>query len=157
MKNWVKAVISMATPQIVGITSSLFNETGEGSWYRSIVKPEWNPPGWVFAPVWTTLYLMMGIAFYIIWKSNAPSQLKNRAIGFWIVQLILNFFWTFIFFGQQQIAGALLEMFALWLMILLAIFALAHISKLAAWMMVPYIAWVSFALLLNYTIWQLNR
>jgi translocator protein len=157
MKNWVKAVISIATPQVVGITSSLFNETGEGSWYRSIAKPDWNPPGWVFAPVWTSLYVLMGIAFYIIWKSNATSGVKNRAMSFWIIQLVLNFFWTFIFFGQEQIGLALIEMTLLWLAILFTIFSFSKISKLSAWLMVPYISWVSFAWILNYTIWQLNR
>ena len=157
MSNWLKALISITIPLVVGFTSSLFNETGEGSWYTSIKKPEWNPPGWVFAPVWTTLYIMMGFALFLVWKSKADSKQESKAIIFWIIQMVLNFFWTFIFFGQQQIAGALIEIILLWFAILITIFLFARIDKLAAWLLVPYISWVSFAALLNLAIWQLNR
>jgi translocator protein len=156
MKNWIKLVISLALPQIAGITAAIFTETGEGSWYRSIEKPDWNPPGWVFAPVWTTLYILMGIAFYLIWKSNAPQYQKKWAMTLWLVQLVFNFFWTIIFFNQHQIGWALVEMIGLWLLILSTIIAFARINKLAPWLLVPYISWVSFAALLNGAIWLLN-
>ena len=146
----------MALPQIAGISGALFTNTGEGSWYRQIEKPSWNPPGWVFGQVWTSLYIMMGIAFYLVWKSNAASEAKKPAMTLWVVQLILNFFWTLIFFGAQEIGWALLEIIVLWVAILLTIFAFARISKTAAWLMVPYIAWVSFAAVLTATIWRLN-
>lgn len=157
MKNWVKLVISLALPQIAGLSGALFTETGEGSWYQSIQKPEWNPPGWVFGPVWTTLYVLMGIAFYLVWKSEAPAKKKRPALAFWIVQLIFNFLWTIIFFNGHEIFYAFAEIVALWLAILITIFLFARISKPAAWLMVPYISWVSFAALLNYTIFQLNQ
>ena len=156
MQNWLKLVISIAAPLTVGFTSSLFNETGEGSWYRSIQKPDWNPPDWIFAPVWTTLYIMMGIALFLVWKRKEQAQ-RNTAILWFIVQLAMNFFWTFIFFGKHEIAGALVEIIALWLAILITILLFARINKLAAWLMVLYISWVSFAVLLNFAIWQLNR
>ncbi|HEY1113830.1 MAG TPA: TspO/MBR family protein [Chitinophagaceae bacterium] len=156
MKNWTKALISLAVPNIVGISAALFTETGESSWYQTIERPEWNPPGWVFGPVWTALYLMMGWAFYLVWKSDAPARLKRPAMILWTVQLVFNFFWTLIFFGAHEIGWALAEIAALWLLILLTIFAFARISKTAAWLLVPYISWVSFATLLTYTIWRLN-
>lgn len=156
MKHWIKAVISLALPQVVGATAALVTQTGESSWYQSIQRPEWNPPGWVFGPVWTALYLMMGWAFYLVWKSPAPAETKRPAMILWIVQLVFNFFWTLIFFGAHQIGWALAEIAVLWLLILLTIFAFARVSKTAAWLLVPYISWVSFATLLTYTIWRLN-
>ena len=157
MKNWVKLIVSLLIPQLIGASGAYFTITGRGSWYQQIQRPEWNPPNWIFGPVWTTLYVLMGIAFYLVWKAEAPQKLKRPAMLFWALQMILNFFWSFIFFGQHQIGLAFAEIIILWLMILLTIFAFARINKLAAWLMVPYISWVSFATLLNYAIWQLNR
>ena len=156
MKNWVKATISVILPQAVGISAALITETGESSWYQTIERPAWNPPGYVFGPVWTLLYLMMGWAFYLVWKSDAPPQRRRSAMVLWAVQLIFNFFWTLIFFGAHEIGWALAEIIGLWVLILLTIFAFARISKTAAWLLVPYISWVSFATLLTYTIWRLN-
>ena len=157
MKNWMKLVISILLPLLVAFGGSLFTETGEGSWYRSIEKPSWNPPGWVFAPVWTTLYVMMGVGFYLVWKSTLQGNRKQSAMVLWTMQLMVNFFWSFIFFSQQQIGWAMVEIICLWILILPTIFAFAKVNKLAAWLLVPYISWVSFAALLNYTIWVLNK
>jgi tryptophan-rich sensory protein len=157
MKNWLKAIISLALPQVAGLTGAAFTVTGEGSWYRSIQKPDWNPPGWLFAPVWTTLYILMGISFYLIWKSAADKKIKTPAMVFWILQLILNLVWTIIFFYAQEIGYAFAEIVLLWLFILITNLLFARISKLAAWLLVPYISWVSFAAILTYTIWQLNK
>jgi translocator protein len=157
MKNWVKLIIALIIPQVVAASGAYFTVTGIGSWYQSLDKPSWNPPNWVFGPVWTTLYVLMGIALYLVWKSKAAEKQKRWAITFWGIQLFLNFLWSFLFFGQEQILGALLEIIILWLFILLTIFAFARINKLAAWLLVPYISWVSFAAILNYTIWDLNR
>jgi translocator protein len=157
MSNIVKAIIAIAIPLIVGGTSGFFTVTGVESWYQTIQKPSWNPPNWIFGPVWTTLYVMMGISLFLVWKEDTSTELKKIAIGLFSVQLILNFFWSFIFFGQQQPGWALIEIVALWIFILLTIFAFAQVNKTAAWLLVPYISWVSFATILNYTIWQLNR
>jgi tryptophan-rich sensory protein len=156
MKNWLKATIALILPQAAGISAALITETGESSWYQTIERPEWNPPGYIFGPVWTLLYLAMGWAFYLIWKSDAPAEKKRPAMILWVVQLIFNFFWTIIFFGAHEIGWALAEIIVLWVIILLTIFAFARISKAAAWLLVPYISWVSFATLLTYTIWRLN-
>ncbi|OLY93361.1 TspO and MBR related proteins [Cnuella takakiae] len=156
MKNWVKLLISLALPQIAGISGALFTVTGEGSWYRQINRPSWNPPGWVFGPVWTLLYILMGIAFYLVWKNNSADRLKKPAMTFWIIQLVLNFFWTLIFFGAHETGWATLEIIVLWIFILLTILAFFRINKTAGWLMVPYLLWVSFATALTATIWQMN-
>jgi benzodiazapine receptor len=157
MSNIVKGIISIAIPLLIGATSGFFTVTGVDSWYQTINKPSWNPPNWIFGPVWTTLYVMMGIALFLVWKEDISSELKKIAVTFFIVQLVLNFFWSFIFFNQQQPGWALVEIAVLWVFILLTIFAFAQVNKTAAWLLVPYISWVSFATILNYTIWQLNR
>jgi translocator protein len=156
MTNTIKLIISIAIPVAIGATSGFFTVTGVESWYQTINKPSWNPPSWIFGPVWTSLYVMMGIAFYLVWKSDSSSILKKTAIILFAAQLLFNFFWSFIFFNQQQIGWALVEMLIMWVLILLTIFAFANVSKTAAWLLVPYIAWVSFAAILNFTIWKLN-
>lgn len=157
MKNWIKLVIALALPQVAAFSGVLFTNTGEGSWYRQIEKPSWNPPSWVFGPVWTLLYILMGIALYLVWKKEAAPSVKKPAMTLWGVQLVLNFFWTLIFFGAHQPGWAFAEIVVLWVAILLTIFAFARISKLAAWLLVPYIAWVSFAAMLTYAIWDANK
>lgn len=156
MSNVIKLIIAIALPLAVGATSGFFTVTGVESWYQTIQKPSWNPPSWIFGPVWTTLYVLMGIALFLVWKSDTSVQLKRIAIVLFAAQLILNFFWSFIFFNQQQIGWALAEMILLWFFILVTIFAFAQVSRPAAWLMVPYISWVSFAAILNYTIWKMN-
>ena len=156
MKDWIKGAISIAIPVGVGAVAGYFTATGVDNWYRTIEKPGWNPPDGVFAPVWTTLYIMMGIAFYLIWKSSGPHNQKRRAMVLWGIQLLLNAFWSFLFFNLHTIGLALAEIIVLWLAILFTIFAFARVDKRAAWLMVPYISWVSFATILTYTIWKLN-
>ena len=156
MNNIVKLIIAIAIPVAVGAASGFFTVTGVGSWYQTINKPSWNPPGWVFGPVWTTLYVLMGIALFLVWKSDIIAGMKKTAITLFAVQLILNFSWSLIFFNQQQIGWALVEIIVMWIFILLTIFAFAPVNKIAAWLLVPYISWVSFATILNYTIWKLN-
>ena len=157
MNNTLKLIIAIAIPLIVGGTSGFFTATGVESWYQTIARPTWNPPGWIFGPVWTTLYVMMGISLFLVWKEDTSVELKKIGIALFTVQLVLNFFWSFIFFNQHQIGWALVEIIAMWVFILLTIFAFAQVNKAAAWLLVPYISWVSFATILNFTIWQLNK
>jgi tryptophan-rich sensory protein len=156
MKNWIKLLISITVPVAVGAISGFFTRPEIKTWYHTIKKPDWQPPDWLFGPVWTTLYIMMGIAFYIVWKNRAEPKKKRIAITLWIVQLVLNFFWSFVFFKQHQIDWAFGEIVLLWVFILLTIFSFARISKAAAWLLVPYISWVTFAGILTYTIYHLN-
>ena len=155
--NTLKLIIAIAIPLIVGGTSGFFTATGVESWYQTIARPTWNPPGWLFGPVWTTLYVMMGISLFLVWKEDTSVELKKIGIALFAVQLVLNFFWSFIFFNQHQIGWALVEIAVMWVFILLTIFAFAQVNKAAAWLLVPYISWVSFATILNYTTWQLNK
>jgi len=155
MKNIYKLVISIAIPLAIGALGSYITVTGISSWYQTINKPSWNPPNAIFGPVWTTLFILMGIALYLVWTSGNKAS-KTTAITLFSIQLILNFFWSLLFFNQHQIFGALIEMVLFWISILLTIFAFSKFSKAAAWLLVPYISWVSFAMVLNFTIWQLN-
>lgn len=154
-KSW-KLVISLLIPQLVAITAGLVTAAAVGSWYRGIVKPSWNPPSYLFGPVWTVLYLMMGYALFLIWTGAPAGPGKRRAIVLWSVQLFLNFCWSLLFFGLHLIGGAVVEIVLLWLLILITIFAFARFSKPAAWLLVPYIAWVTFASVLCFTIWTMN-
>ncbi|MBN8687901.1 MAG: tryptophan-rich sensory protein [Chitinophagales bacterium] len=146
----------MAIPLVVGGISGYFTVSGVESWYLTLQKPSWNPPNWIFGPVWTTLYVMMGIALFLVWKEDTSSELKAIAVILFAVQLLLNFFWSFIFFKLEQPGWAFVEILVLWLMLLACIFAFGQVNKTAAWLLVPYISWVSFATILNGTIWKLN-
>ncbi|HUQ97638.1 MAG TPA: TspO/MBR family protein [Chitinophagaceae bacterium] len=156
MKKGFRLLISVLIPVFVGLLSGFFTASGVKGWFQTITKPGWNPPNWVFAPVWTTLYILMGIALYLIWQRQTNATQKKQAIIFWIVQLILNAAWSFLFFQQHAIGLALIEIILLWIAIFITILLFARINKTAAWLLVPYISWVSFASLLTYAIWRLN-
>jgi translocator protein len=156
MNQILKFIIALVAPLMVGGISGYFTASEIKSWYILLNKPSWNPPNYLFGPVWTTLYILMGYSFYRIWVSKGSSEMKNWAIGLFIVQLILNFFWSFIFFKQHNLGWAFVEIIAMWLAILCTMIAFSKIDKPATWLLVPYISWVSFATILNYTIWQLN-
>ena len=150
----MKLIIALLIPLAVGAISGYFTTTGVNGWYAAAAKPAFNPPNWIFGPVWTTLYALMGIALYLVWKTDAPA--RQTAVILFGVQLALNFAWSFIFFSLKQPGWAFAELLLMWVMILLTIFAFGKISSLAAWLLVPYISWVSFAGVLNYFIWKLN-
>lgn len=123
-----------------------------GDWYASLEKPSWNPPSWVFGPVWTTLYLMMAIAAWLVWRKDG----WKRPLAVYFTQLVLNAAWTPIFFGAHQLGWALLEIIFLWIAILLTLLAFKRVHRVAAYLLIPYLAWVSFATFLNFTLWRLN-
>ena len=165
-----KLVIAIVVSEMAGVIGAFFTtpsiagpSTGLGlSWYAGIVKPAINPPAWVFGPVWTTLFVLMGISAWLIWRkldsgseAGMTKQIKI-ALGIFLGQLVLNTIWSIIFFGLHNPGGALIEIVFLWLAILATIIAFAKISRPAAWLLVPYILWVSFASYLNYSIWMLN-
>jgi translocator protein len=154
--NIFKLIICIAIPLAVGATAGAFTASGVQGWYAVANKPSFNPPNWIFAPMWTLLYLLMGIALYFIVTSTEKKTAKKNAIIIFGIQLTLNFFWSFIFFKMQQPGWAFAEILLMWLAILFTIFAFAKISKKAAWLMVPYICWVSFAAILNFAIYTLN-
>jgi translocator protein len=157
MKNILKLIVAIAVPLSIGALGSYFTIPEINDWYQTINKPAWNPPNWIFGPVWTSLYLLMGISLYLVWKSNTTDGTKTLAVSFFIIQLGLNFFWTIIFFNLHQTGWAVVEIMLLWVFILFTIFSFSSIHKAAPWLLVPYICWVSFAMILNYSIWQLNK
>lgn len=155
MTKPLKLIISLVTPQLVGGIGALVTVSSLGSWYQSIKKPSFTPPSWVFGPAWTILYLLMGIALYLIW--NSPHPLKKTAIGLFIIQLVLNGLWSPVFFGLESPVLGLVVIVPLWILIMICIRIFYPINKTAAYLMVPYLFWVSFATLLNASIWYLNN
>ena len=156
MSNSLRFILALAIPLAIGSSSAFFTVTGLDSWYQTIQKPSWNPPNWIFGPVWTTLYIMMGVALFLVWKQQDQNAAQRTAILLFAAQLILNFFWSLIFFKWQQPGWAFAELAVMWVLIILTIFQFSKLSNTAAWLLVPYISWVSFAGILNYTIWKLN-
>lgn len=156
MNNALKLVTAIFLCELSGVIGSLFTTPSIPTWYASLAKPELAPPNWVFGPVWTTLFALMGIAAFLVWKKGLDRKDVKIALAIFIGQLILNLLWSIIFFGLHSPGVAFLEIIVLWLAILASIVAFARISKAAAWLLIPYIAWVSFAAYLNYSIYALN-
>lgn len=153
--NFLKLVLSIAVCLGAGALGSIFTMSAIDTWYAELVKPAGNPPAWVFGPVWTTLYVLMGIALYLVWQKGA-SATRNSALKLFAFQLILNAVWSPVFFGLQKVGLALVVIMLMWLAILLTIIAFKKVSKTAAWLLVPYILWVSYATYLNWSLWILN-
>lgn len=156
MKPIFKLIISIAIPVAVGIISSIFTADSVSGWYTYLHKPSFNPPNWVFAPVWTILYIMMGVSFFFIWRSHAKLEKRYTGYTYYWLQLILNFLWSFLFFHQKNIGLALLDIFLLFIMVSGTIMSFRKVSKTAAWLLAPYLLWVVFAMALNFSIWRLN-
>ena len=159
MKNHSRfaLVIAIVLCELSGIIGSLFTVSAVREWYPTLVTPSFAPPSWVFGPVWTTLFALMGVAAWLVWEKGMKRQNVKVALGIFLVQLILNTAWSILFFGLHAPGGALVEIIFLWAAIVAAIIAFAKISKPAAWLLAPYILWVSFAAYLNYAFWVLNR
>ena len=124
-------------------------------WYTLLRKPSWNPPGWVFGPVWTLLYSMMAVAAWRVWRSGGWSMQRGPLTWF-LVQLALNAAWTPLFFGLHRPALAFADIVLLWLAIAMTLAAFLRVHRSAAWLLVPYFAWVNFAAVLNFTLWRMN-
>lgn len=153
--NFLKFTGALLLTVGLGSISGIFTAGEIASWYTTLQKPSFNPPNWLFGPTWILLYLLMGISFYIIW--NRPySRERNTAMTLFILQFLLNFCWSFIFFKQHQLAFALGEILALWIGIVITMVWFSKLSATAVWLLVPYIVWVSFATLLTEAIWKLN-
>jgi tryptophan-rich sensory protein len=155
-KNLVLLFLLIALIEIGGFVSGFLSNSGSMQ-YMAFNKPAFSPPGWVFPVVWTILYLLMAIALYriILWGTYGKNI--GRAVGYFIIQLALNYLWSIIFFRFNLYGIAFLEILLMLLFILLTTIEFCKIDKKAAWLMVPYILWVSFAAYLNYSIWMLNK
>lgn len=130
-------------------------QTAPGGWYSQIQKPSWTPPSWLFGPVWTALYLMMAVAAWWVWRQGGWAA-QRGALSLFLVQLVLNAAWSWLFFGLRSPSLGMGGIVLLWVAILLTILAFFRVSPLAGWLMVPYLLWVSYASALNFTIWRLN-
>lgn len=156
MKNSLKLITAIAVSEMAGIIGSLFTTPSIAGWYVSIAKPVFTPPNWIFGPVWTTLFILMGIAAFLVWRRGLDRRNVRIALTFFLLQLVLNTAWSVIFFGLHSPGGAFAEIILLWLMIFATIIFFAKISRTATVLLLPYILWVSFAGYLNYSIWVLN-
>jgi tryptophan-rich sensory protein len=140
-----------------GVIGSVFTFQAIPTWYQTLAKPFFSPPNWIFGPVWTTLYILMGIALYLVWQRTFRNKKLRPLIYVFLFHLLINAGWSIIFFGFQSLGGALITIILLWCLIGWLTVRFYQVQKMAGYLLVPYIAWVSFATLLNFSVWQLNR
>lgn len=155
MNKYLKLALCIIVPLLIGGISGFATATSINDWYIDINKPSFNPPNYLFGPVWTTLYILMGISFYMILQSP-KTELRKKAVAIFCIQLFLNFCWSFIFFKFQLLGLAFIEIIFMLLSIITMITVFYKINKTAALLQTPYLLWVSFASVLNGSIWYLN-
>jgi tryptophan-rich sensory protein len=156
IQSYPKLAAAVLFCLIVGSIGSLVTITGPGSWYTTLQKPFFAPPSWVFAPVWITLFVLMGIALCLIWESGTEKRAVKVALGIFGVQFFLNVIWSFLFFGLRSPLLGFIDILLLWVMIVTTIWAFYRVKKSAAYFLVPYLAWVTLASALNGTIYFMN-
>lgn len=163
-KNFFWLAVFVVGSLAAGLIGSFFTFESIPTWYAGLSKPSFNPPNWVFGPVWTLLYVMMGVSAFLVWTSKTGARKQTAgernqkffAIGVFVVQLVLNALWSILFFGVKNLGLAFAEIVLLWLSIAACIYLFRRFSTNAALLLVPYLCWVSFASLLNYSVWMLN-
>lgn len=155
-ENFVKLVFSILVCQLAGLLGSVFTFSSIPTWYAAIKKPWFNPPNWIFGPVWTLLFLMMGLSLYLVLTKSFREKKVKQNLLFFGIQLTLNTLWSFLFFFLKNPLLGLIEILVLWVSILFTIIQFWKIDKRAAYLLLPYLFWVSFATLLNFYIWMLN-
>ena len=162
-RDILRLAISIAIPLMAGVIGSIFTSQSVTTWFQTIEKPSFSPPNWLFGPVWTTLYVLMGVSLFLIWKAISsttfPKDRRIREIAAFIafgIQLVLNVLWSFLFFGLRSPQLAFVEIIILLISIVVTIAIFSKISKLSAILMLPYAGWVTFASFLNLQIWLLN-
>jgi tryptophan-rich sensory protein len=157
MKKVLGILAFVVICELAGIIGSIFTTPSIPGWYAALAKPPFNPPNWVFAPVWTLLYALMGIAAYLVYEKGLKRNEVRKALTVFAGQLLLNTLWSVVFFGAHMILGAAGIIIILWGMIALSIWLFSRVSKAAAYLLVPYILWVSFATVLNISLYVLNK
>ncbi len=158
MNKITKILTVVVTCLAVGYFSGIVTRSAIVDWYPTLIKPSFNPPNWVFAPVWTLLYIMMGVAAGLVWnRIDFEKEIVKKALIVFAVQLGLNALWSYLFFGLHNPMLAGLEIILLWLMIYETYLQFSKINKISGYLFIPYLAWVSFAAVLNASIWWLNR
>lgn len=153
MKKFADLIFWLLISAVVAWFGAQFNT---GQWYLTIAKPTWTPPGWLFGPVWTTLYIMMAVAAWLVWRETGRN-FKEKSIQLYLVKMILNASWSWVFFGLHQIGWAVVNIIILLLLIIVVTVLFYRTKKIAGYLMIPYLLWVSFATVLNFNIWLLNR
>ena len=158
MNKITRILAVVVTCLAVGYFSGIVTRSAVTTWFPTLMKPSFNPPNWIFAPVWSILYVMMGVAAGLVWdRIEAEREVVKKALIFFAIQLALNALWSYLFFGLQNPMLAGLEIILLWLMIFETYIQFAKINKISGYLLLPYLAWVSFAAVLNGSIWWLNR
>ena len=158
MNKITRIAIAVIVCLTVGYSSSTVTKTGVETWYPTLIKPAFNPPNWVFMPVWTLLFVLMGIAAGLVWDKIKEQNIEvKKALGFFLIQLALNAIWSYLFFGLKNPMLALIEIALLWLMIYETYLKFIKINKIAGYLLIPYMVWVGFAAILNASIWWLNK
>src|SRR6185312_4421719 len=150
--SW-KLIISILVCETVGFTSGLLSMIEMNSWFNTLNVPSWNPPSYLFGPIWTFLYFILGVSFWLIWKSNIPKPIKSKAQLLFLVQLFFNFLWSILFFKFHSPFLAFVDITLMIVITLAIILCFFQISPLAALLLVPYLSWICFAVVLNYNIW----
>jgi tryptophan-rich sensory protein len=143
--------------ELVGASGAIFNVTAIPTWYATLTRPSLAPPNWIFGPVWTSLFLLMGIALWLVWDGGVKRREVRIALWLFVWQFALNVLWSALFFGLRNPGAALIEIIVLWGSIVATIMAFRKVSWPAAWLLAPYLLWVSFAAYLNAAFWWLNR
>jgi tryptophan-rich sensory protein len=154
--EFLKLGASVFLCQIAGFLGALFTAPAIPTWYAALKKPFFTPPNWIFSPVWISLFILMGISLFFVWRRQGHPQLR-MALFFFFVQLVLNVFWSVAFFGLRAPLLGLIDIVLLWFAILFTITNFLKVSKFAGALLIPYFLWVSFATLLNFSLWILNR
>lgn len=157
MKKALRILVFVLVCLLAGFIGSIFTTPSIPGWYAGLTKPSFNPPNWIFAPVWTTLYVLMGLSAFLVYEKGPKKRDVGTALAIFAVQLVLNALWSIIFFGAHLILGAAVLIVILWAMIVITIGLFSRISRAAAYLLVPYILWVSFATVLNISLYVLNR
>lgn len=157
MVKFLKLVSSIVICFLAGGLGSIFTVSAIPTWYAHLNKPFFSPPNWIFGPVWTTLYVLMGISLYLIWIRGFKTKKVRDAIVLFIIQLILNAIWSPVFFGYKNLLLAFVIIIAMIFYVVKTILAFSKIDKKASYLLYPYLAWISFASILNFSVWFLNR
>jgi benzodiazapine receptor len=155
-KDLFKLILCLIVCQLAGFVGSLFTSPRIPAWYASLNKPSFTPPNWVFSPVWISLFVIMGISLFLVWQKTLRHPYVRVALLWFVVQLALNMLWSIIFFGLKSPFFAFIEIIFLWIAILITIIRSFRVSRLPGVLLIPYILWVSFAAVLNFSIWNLN-
>ena len=154
--SWWYLIPAILIPQVIGNLGAIYTIPNINTWYAALTKPAFNTPNFIFGPVWFTLYTLMGIAIFLIWRSKGSRQEHREANQIFIMQLVLNLGWSVVFFGMQEIFWALIIILILLAAVITNIIYFYRLNQAAAWLLVPYLMWGSFATVLNFAIWQLN-